>query len=700
MYASAQEIRLNVCEMLKPPARVTVAESIANNLRVVNPSGSPGNWSARNAPYMVEPVNLARSRLYEAVVFAGPARSGKTIALVDGVLAYSIVDDPADMLIVQTNQAEAEDYAKRRIRRGIEASPELAKRQSPRAHDNNVLFKMFRSGMILRIGWPSMGIVSGKDIKRAIATDVDNMTGDLSIDELWGLLLKRIQTFGSSGIAIAESSPAKDWVKAWSPKTPHEAPPVDGILSLYNRGDRRRWHWPCPECREPFEAAPGLSLFKVPPIEELIERVLVEDPLVLAERFQYAYCPHCGVGIDGKYKDGMNQRGRWVGEGQKMWPDGSVTGELLRSRTASFWLGGAAAGYQSWVSLVERYFQAVRQYAQTGEQKPLKSTCNVDQAMPFKPLTGREERDAHALQERTKAEAEIAPEWVADLVPNGVRFLVASVDVQAGKRAGFVVQVTGVGPNNERWIVDRYTLRSSRRDDGKGGFLRISPAAYAEDWDRLIDKVITRRYALADGSGRTMPILRVAIDCGGEDGVTERGYQFWRSLKVRQLHRNVRLVRGASSDNASRIEERFPDTRRRKDSKTSASGDVPVIFINTAILKDAVSANLKRETPGPGYYHFPTWLPRSFFEELTAESRGAKRWENPNSAPNESFDLEVYNSANCLLLKAEQINWERPPAWALPWDSNPEIRRPDVEPEIRVVPKKKLRRAASKYLGR
>ena len=69
---------------------------------------------------MVEPMNLARSRLFESVVFMGPARSGKTVALVDGVLAYSVADDPADCMVIQTSQATAEDFSKMRIRRAIQ----------------------------------------------------------------------------------------------------------------------------------------------------------------------------------------------------------------------------------------------------------------------------------------------------------------------------------------------------------------------------------------------------------------------------------------------------------------------------------------------------------------------------------------------------------------------------------------------------
>lgn len=672
MYASAREIAMGVAEMVRPPQRISVCESVATNLKIVNPSGSSGNWRSDVATYMVEPMNLLPSRLYEAIVFVGPARSGKTVGLVDGSVAYSIVDDPADTLIIQTNQKQAEDYSKTRIARAIAGSPELAKRLSPRAHDDNVLLKFFRSGMALRFGWPTLAELSGKDLRRVLMTDVDNITGDLSIDEAFGLALKRIQTYMSAGICVAESSPAKDYTDAkWRPKTAHEAPPAPGILSLYNRGDRRRWYWCCPECKEPFEAAPGIGGFGLPPLEDLLERVVVDDILELAEHYQCLHCTNCGVAIDPKWKRGMNRGGRWVGEGQKMWSDGTVTGERLRSRTASFWMGGVAAAYQPWVSLVERYLQAVKALALTGDSKPLKTTTNVDQAAPFIPPSARNDRNTHDLQERQE-------HWPEQTVPAGVRYLVASVDIQAGKHPRFVVQVVGVGEHREKWIVDRYALKSSMRPtgqekDGQPVMYPIDPASYTEDWDRLIDKVIQRRYLLADGSGRSMPIRLVLSDSGGKAGVTRRAYEFWRRLKTLGLHHRFRLVKGAEREGAKTIEETFPDSTKRKDRNSGAAGDVPVLVINVTQIKDIVMADVWRDTPGPGYYHFPKWLGSRFFDELTAETRGAKRWEREGSKPNETFDLCTYVEAGVIRLGADRINWASPPAWAAPWDSNPDV---------------------------
>lgn len=656
MYARARDIRLDTAAMLRPPRRVRVSEG-AQALQIANPSGSFGGWAPDVAPYMVEPLDLTASRRYEAVVFVGPARSGKTVALVDGRLAYTVTCDPADTLIVQTSRDQAEDFSKTRITRAIKASPELLSRLSPRAHDDNVLLKFFRSGMSLRFGWPSLSVASGKDIRVVLMTDVDNFTGDLSIDEAFGLFLKRTQTFMSAGILVAESSPGRDYRDGkWRPSSPHEAPPAPGIASLYNRGDRRRWYWPCPECKQYFQAAPGLDAFNLPPFVELLERVKVDDVLEMARIYSVLFCPHCKVGIEQRWKRQLNRAGRWVGDGQAVHPDGSLTGDLVDSRTASFWLGGVAAAYQSWLSLVERYLQGIRSFAMTGDEKGLKSTVNVDQALPYLPMAARSEGNPNEMQARAES-------WQAGVVPDGVAVLTSQVDVQGNR---FVVLVEGWGPSAtgglERWIIDWFSLKSSRREDGSGGYLPMEPAKYLEDWERLIEKAISRTYPVA--SGGEMPVRGTLIDWGGKSGTSARAMDFWRSLKKRRLHFRVRLGKGDGRLGIPLIQETFPDARKRKDRATGSVGDVPQLLMNVNRLKDMVSANVARTEPGPGYFHFPDWLPASFYGELTAETRTDKGWVNLANRRNEAADLCGYGEALAQWLKLPAINWSRPPTWA------------------------------------
>lgn len=673
-YGSAREIRRDVMESIKPPQQTTVAESVSRHLHIVNPSGASGTWSPDTAPYMVEPMNLARSRLFESVVFMGPARSGKTVALVDGVLAYSVADDPADCMVIQTSQATAEDFSKMRIRRAIQGSPVLAGKISPRSHDDNVYLKLFRSGMAIRFGWPSIGQLSGKDLRRVLMTDVDNFTGDMSIDEAFGLALKRTQTYMSAGICIAESSPAKDYAdRKWRASSQHEAPPAPGIASLYNRGDRRLFYWPCPDCGEHFAATAGVELFRLPEFDELKLRLETEDPLQMADHYACIWCPHCGVQIEQRHKRSMTLAGKWVGQGQTINRRGEIAGELIRSRTASFWLGGVAAAYQSWSSLLERYFQAIKQYATNGETKPLKTTVNVDQAMPFLPPAVGKQQSAHAIQER-------AEDWPQGSVPEGVRFLTAQVDVQAGQRRGFVVQVNGWGRDREHWVIDRYALKSSERE-GDNGMLPIDPAGYAEDWRRLVDKCIDRRYPLADGSGRTMPVRLTVCDSGGEDGVTARAYEFHRYLAKSGKAHKFRLVKGDGTPKAPRVAQSYPDTSKRGDRNSGSAGDVPVLRLNTNDIKDTIAADLGRSDPGPGYWHFPSWLPTSFYDEMTAESRGPKGWIS-SGKKNETLDLCVYGEAAFIWCGGDKIKWDKPPSWAADWSSNPDVLDKGASPTV------------------
>lgn len=697
MYASARDIRRDVAAPLRAPRRTGVCDAIKKHMRVVGSDGTAKEWDDSLTPYMVEPTDLAASRRYEAAVFLGPARSGKTIALVEGITAYTIKIDPADTLIVQTSQKQAEVFSKTRLSRMIRFSPDLKMELSPRAHDDNVLLKFFRSGMALHIGWPTLSILSGKDLKRVLITDADNATSDLDIDESFGAALKRIQTFMSSGFCCVESSPARDYLDAkWKPGTPHEAPPAKGITALYNRGDRRGWYWPCMECGEYFWAKPGLSLFHLPDLAELKERVLVDDIYRLSQRFSMVHCPRCGVGLEHRWKRTMNGAGRWAGEMQVVNADGSVGGDLPVSRIASFWLGGVSAAYQPWESLLERYLQALKTFVMNSDEQALRTTVNVDQAMPFLPLSSMHDSEQAELTERIE-------DYAPEMVPAGVRFLTATVDVQGNR---FVVLVYGWGPSDdgistERWFVDAYSLKTSARPDGRGGFLPLDPAGYLEDWDRLTDKVVRRRYALADGSGRKLPIRYVAIDSQGKKGTAPRALDYWRKLRNEGLAINVRLIRGEANKKAPLLREGFPDARDRADRHSGAVGDVPMLFLHTDRLKDMVAANLQREARGPGYMHIPRWFPESFLRELTAETRTENGWINPGGRRNEMFDLSGYNEALGILLRVPSISWHRPPAWAATWDQNPDVLAADMapppaSPRVRTPP----RVIRSKYVGR
>ena len=649
--ASARQIKLNIANLIKPPRRVRVSTAAAENMMVVDGGGKVSKYSPELTPYIVKAMDCLASRKYDAVVFVGPARTGKTNGLIDGWVSYVITSDPGDMLIVQISEEKSREFSKKRIDRMLRNSPNLAVLMSPHGHDNNVHDKTFKAGNYLGIKWPTVNVLSSSDYRFVALTDYDRLPENLSGEgDPFSLATKRTQTFMSSGMTLVETSPGWDITDPdWKPdpKFPHMAPPTKGALALYNLGTRDKWYWQCQSCHDWFQ--PILENFNL--------------------EHKRPFCPHCGTVIeDQSLKRELNIKGEFLPEGCWFDQDGHIQGEPRQTRIASFWMEGPAASFQTWESLADKLKQAEEVYEQTGSQEKLKTTINTDWGRPYQYRRAENVRSLEVLHERSEKLGE-------RVVPEGVRCLFASIDVQGGKKRRFVVQVIGYGEHRERWIIDRFSIRkAASRTNHDGEIDRIDPAAYPEDWDILESYVINRKYPLADDSGREMPVLMTSIDSGGEDGVTENAYQFYRRLRKKGLHRKARLVKGASTKTAPRMRETFPDSTGRKDRKASSRGDIPLFLLNTDLLKDAVSAALERPEPGPNYIHFPEWLGKWFFEELTYEQRGTDgKWRKPGKGNNEAFDLVCYADVAASIKGYDKINWDKPPSWAKPWDSNPEI---------------------------
>ncbi|EGO4534170.1 phage terminase large subunit family protein [Escherichia coli] len=646
---TAKAARTDSGYILRAPRRMRVADAVAQYMRVPMGAGNSVPWDPLVAPYVIEPMNCLASREYDAVIFVGPARTGKTIGLIDGWVIYNVICDPADMLIIQMTEEKAREHSKKRLARTFRVSPEVVSRLSPNKNDNNVYDRTFLAGNYLKIGWPSVNIMSSSDYKCVALTDYDRFPEDIDGEgDAFSLASKRTTTFMSSGMTLVESSPGRD-VKdvKWRRTSPHEAPPTTGILSLYNRGDRRRWYWPCPHCGEYFQ-----------PCGDVVAGFRdIADP-VLASEAAYIQCPSCSGRIMPEHKRELNGRGVWLRDGESINADGSRYGDPRRSRIASFWMEGPAAAYQTLSQLVYKLLTAEQEYETTGSEETLKTVINTDWGLPYLPRASMEQRKSELLEQR----AEPVP---SRSVPDGVNFLVATVDVQAGRHRRFVVQVTGYGSRGERWIIDRYNITQSLRSDCDGESQRIDPASYPEDWDVLLTDVFHKSWPLASDPSQQMRLMAMAVDSGGEDGVTDNAYKFWRRCRRDGLGKRIYLFKGDSIRRAKLISRTFPDNTGRTGRRAQAAGDVPLWLLQTDALKDRVNNALWRDSPGPGYVHFPDWLGSWFYDELTYEERSSDgKWSKPGRGANEAFDLMVYAEALVILHGYEKIRWPDAPEWA------------------------------------
>lgn len=664
MFARAKDIRCDLANAIKAPRRMKVSEAVAEYMRVPLGGGNSVKWDKNTAAYMLEPMDCLNSREYDAVIFVGPARTGKTIGLIDGWITYAIVCDPSDFLLVQLTQEKASEHSRKRLDRTFRCSPEIAKRLSPRKNDNNVHDKYFRAGNLLKIGWPSINVLSSSDYKYVALTDYDRWPEDIDGEgDGFSLASKRTTTFMSSGMTLVESSPGKDIVDIkHTPKSTHEAPPTTGILSLYNRGDRRRFYWQCPCCSEYFEP----SMANMVGFRE-------DKDFVLASEKARLQCPHCQALIAPEQKRELNINGVWLKEGQKINARGEISGESRKSRIASFWLEGPAAAYQTWAQLTYKLLTAEHEYEMTGSEETLKAVTNTDWGLPYLPRSALEQRRSDELMERRE-------EIDEKTVPPQCRFIIAAVDVQGGKNRRFVVQMVGYGENGERWLIDRYNI-SHTLPDSDGVIEKIDPRI-PDDWHILISDVLNKHYPLSHNPNHFMPILAMAVDSGGEDGVTDNAYKFWRKCRRDGYAKRVYLVKGDSTKRQKLITKTYPDNTARSDRHSSARGDVPLYLLQTDYLKDRVNNALARDTVGANYIHFPEWIGEWFFNELTYEERGPDgKWRKPGKGNNEAFDLFCYAHAIAILRGYERIKWgdeKDVPSWAKLSDINPNIIREQV----------------------
>jgi len=622
------------------------------------------------APYMVEPMDCLQSHSFTALSFVGPAQAAKTQALILNWLSYSIMIDGMDMMIVSPTQSASRDFSMRRVDRMHRYSPEIGAMLLKAREADNVYDKQYRSGMLLNLGHPTISEFAGRPIGRVCLTDYDRMPDDIGGDgSPFDLASKRTTTFRSFSMTVAESSPSREVENPrWIATSPHEGPPCKGIMALYNRGDRRRWYWPCPHCGAYFEGQ-WSNL-------EWDDR---ESVLASAETARLI-CPTNGCRIEQSSRQGMQEWGCWLKDGQSIDPKTlAIVGKGTRATMASFWLNGIAANFTNWTNLVVAYLNAVNEYEKTTSEDSLRKFYNTDLGQPYIAKS----QESELLPEVLKARADVFPTedmpegeridrlpMVQPLVPEGVRFLVATVDVQNNL---FSVQVTGVLPGEpfDLAVIDRFQIRKSRRLDAQGESLWVKPSAYLEDWNEITSEVMDRTYPLADGSGRRMSIRMTGCDSGGRDGVTTNGYNYWRNLRAEGRSGRFQLVKGDRLVSRPRAHVLFPDSSR-KDRLAPARGDVPIMFLNSNILKDSMRGRLDCTVPGKGMIRFGSWLPDAFFSELCVEVRGDKGWENPRNLRNEAWDLTYYCIGLCVspILRTEGIDWTSPPGWAAEWDKN------------------------------
>ncbi len=652
-----------------PPRRMTVSEWAQEDRYINQPGAYVGDWSNDTVPYMVDPADVLTSPDFKGCIFAGPAQCAKTDALIVNWMGYSATTDPQDMIVYNPSFNAARDFSMRRVDRLHRHTESVGKALVSSKDADNKFDKSYTNGMLLSLSWPTVTELAGKPIGRVALTDYDRIDDDIGGDgNAYDLASKRTTTFGSFAMTLAESSPSREIADYKKVVTGHAAPPTKGgILSLYNRGDRRRWYWACPDCGSYFEGK--------------WEHIRYDSEGSNLDRAQTAYmeCPHCAAKIQQSQRRRMNLGGVWLKDGQRIVQDehgiDRIVGKGRKSDIASFWLMGVAAGLTNWTNLVKTYLDAEDEYLASGEETALAKFFNTDIGVPYIPknIANDNTRLPETLMGRVEP-------WKKKTVPKNVRFLLGVIDVQMNS---FIVQIIGIAPGKpyDMYLVDRFAIKYSNRDDPSHPEqkLWVAPHAYLEDWDKIAEQVMDARYPLEGDESRVMTVKLTLCDSGGKAGATTRAYDYYRKVIQEGYLGRFQLVKGASEPGAPRAQVRRPDAEKK--SGAGARGEVPVLFLNPTINKDDLNGRLDVVVPGYGMVHLPSWLISTnkvedmswFFAEMTSEMREPGKGWIKVARRNEAWDLFYYAIGACAssLLTVDKLDWNKPPPFAAEWDDNP-----------------------------
>ena len=395
--------------------------------------GHVGRWDGTIAPYLNEPMDCLNSLKFLTVCISGSGQSGKT-SVAENWLQRSVEVDPGDFLWFMQSDESLKAYVKTRINPMIDAHPTLLNSLGSAPTDVSLHYKKFHTMDVEFLSATKKNLIN-KSAPRIVADEIDAYPP--MIGNVKPLLDVRRQTYGIESMLLIVSHPdlargmtERDW--------------TDGVMSVYADSDRRMWYAPCPHCSAWSSPCPGSERFMYIdyPHDGTLDEVQEQAVLI---------CPVNGCIVEEKDRMKMMRQGKWVAMGQEIKVNGEIVGEPVNRDIAGFWMVAAMSPFilGGIGGLARARVKAEREWEISGDDKTLKEVMVKQWGYPYVPPRQIGSVSAAEIVERVDHNTKLK------VVPHGVRFLTAAVDIQLSY---FDVLVRGWGIGGESWIVDRFRI--------------------------------------------------------------------------------------------------------------------------------------------------------------------------------------------------------------------------------------------------
>ncbi|MCB2187672.1 MAG: phage terminase large subunit family protein [Deltaproteobacteria bacterium] len=559
--------------ILARPGELDTARWAEKNLRVVDGPYKGSAWRIAAAPYVPGMLRVIEEPWVRLAVIIAASQVGKTWGVIYAHWAHKAVIDPAPALLMMADYNSARKVALNRLHPMVDQSDALAALKSPAKEDNTGTRIKLLNGAVLDLGWSgSVSTASTFSYKLVYLDELNLYDAELGQEaDAVSLAQARTAQYPNDSKIIAPTTVTYETAPGWRAYKEKPEEYFD-------------FHVPCPHCGE--SRVLEFAGIRWPEGEN-------DGKLIKRKRLAWYECPACG--------------GRWSDQDRNQ----AILAGEWRPR-----LGverPAAVGFHlpAWCSPQVTFSQCAAAFlARETSRGAAKYFANHIKAEPF--TDEKVERNWEDLLARAKA-----ADHGRGQVPEGVRALVAAVDVQ---RRGFYLCIWGVGaaPELNLWLVLE---------------------TYLSEFADVAQVALESRFPGQAGGEHQ---VNFGLMDSGDGERTQEVYDWCRAHKPIFPFKGV--YRGATLWKASHLEA-FPDGRR-------IPGGLKLYTANVNLAKHDLSRRLAIAPGLPGSLNFHQDIEEGFARQLSSEyvnDQGG--WECRSGVANHYWDCAVYGLVAAKILE-------------------------------------------------
>ena len=342
---------------------------------------------------------------------------------------------------------------------------------------------------------------------------------------------------------------------------------ASAIEAAYYTGTMERWNSKCPHCGEYHEIRWSDIRFEY-------DEIIVSHKKTYKVKKVYYTCPGCGcISTEAEMK---RAPAKWIAENPEAYGQG----------TRSFWLNAFVSQWASWESIVLKYLNAL------GSTKKMQVVFNTCFGEPWEDRGDIEDEDS-LLARREDYGKDKNGEPVE--LPPGVLVLTAGVDTQDDRME---YEIVGHGFFGETWGIEKGIVMGRPDDDAT--------------WNKLDEVVFDRVMRFENGVG-----LRVSMSFVDEGG------HFTQSVRAQcnaRISKKVFCIKGMPGQDKPYIS---PPKKQKIFVNQIAVGTCWQYQLGVDSGKEIIMDNLRVQTPGQKYCHFPKRddYGRAYFAGLLSETK-------------------------------------------------------------------------------